>query len=433
MIKGVLLTLIAFSLVGCSSGEVPLVVLEEKTTPTRETAQTVQQAEQQTEQASQQVDPEPVEEVVEVDPNEIALKLYYDMLSKEKILTLQESISLNYIGEGIINASVLDFDNDGISELFLLSTEGGSWDCNIRVYTTINNELKLAVGERVETSGLTGFTGLMKSQGNYYIYTEDSQSPEWFKTLYYLDSGEIKKYFLYLFNDQIRDPIFELNGKVISETEFRQYRDEIEQIQTDGEYLLSLNGRTGYVDLYTGGSDAQSIYNATQTLNQLQSKISTTTTQTNNAPAEIATTAVTFDLTEREILDLMKNAHYTSLALSAESLEWKTYSNVVSIGTQYWTLESVEATIKNILRQEHGYYNGSGDSPLNYLIYSEGKVTDISVQGDEVIITAYIPHEYETDNTEKAVLVYENGKWVVSNMTNIWHECWYLPNRDWGI
>ncbi len=48
MIKGVLLTLIAFSLVGCSSGEVPLVVLEEKTTPTREATQTQQQAEQQT-------------------------------------------------------------------------------------------------------------------------------------------------------------------------------------------------------------------------------------------------------------------------------------------------------------------------------------------------------------------------------------------------
>ncbi|OOO00143.1 MAG: hypothetical protein ATN35_08810 [Epulopiscium sp. Nele67-Bin004] len=259
--------------------------------------------------------------------NDTALKLYYDMLSQEKILTLQESISSNYTGTGIINASVLDFDNDGVSELFLLSKVDKYREYDIQVYTTINNELKLANVETIKAANDTiASTYLIESQGSYYIYNYTVLKPEWFSELYYFDNGEIKKDFLYELSDMYGDdPIYEMNGRAISETEYRQYYNEIKQMLNDGKYLYFSGGAAG-AEAYTEGSDAQSIYNATQTLNQLKTQVSQmssqpTTTQASTPTVDIKDMTITINGAKHTIKSCeIDNTNYVYVRDFAEIL-----------------------------------------------------------------------------------------------------------------
>ncbi|OOO00141.1 MAG: hypothetical protein ATN35_08800 [Epulopiscium sp. Nele67-Bin004] len=297
MIKGVLLTLIAFSLVGCSNEEVPLIVLEEKTTPTRETAQT----EQQTEQPIQQVTPEPVEEVVEVTPNEIAWGLYYDKLSQENILTLEAFLASDYTATGVFYAEVLDFNGDGIDELVILrntsgldkqdvedgvgtrsSLNGSGAKIHVDVFAFNGEELKLVLEESYQNiyRKSMAYFSLFATNTGYRFKDSNESVHGGSEYIYYdFDGIEFSKFKIsYRGNIMITEYSHTAyqgnteNEVTISEEQFNQYRVdyEPENIYNPSSYEWMLP----YED--EGYDDAESImlepeiYTATQTLNKLQ-------------------------------------------------------------------------------------------------------------------------------------------------------------------
>ncbi|OOO00144.1 MAG: hypothetical protein ATN35_08815 [Epulopiscium sp. Nele67-Bin004] len=91
---------------------------------------------------------------------------------------------------------------------------------------------------------------------------------------------------------------------------------------------------------------------------------------------------------------------------------------------QYWSTAQSQKWVEETVTTIDGvYYTFDSDGIHWRYLFSEGEITSTSVNNDEVSIKAVIPwyfwynEDKRIDDDFTATLVYENGKWVVQELS----------------